>query len=117
MAISFATTVAASVTNITPNLVFDFTIDGTLNGNLPTFNGTVGMNVAAAPAIQDLAGNREAAIDDVDQQQWVAVDANPRAGKHDHNERHRQPCATTVPAARRLLRVKPAAVAFLVGRG
>jgi len=43
---------------VTPNLVFDFTLDGTADGgDLAALNGTVGLNIAASPTIQDLAGN------------------------------------------------------------
>jgi hypothetical protein len=48
---------AAGVSSITPNLVFDFPVDGTLNGDLANLSGTVGLNVRATPAITDLAGN------------------------------------------------------------
>jgi hypothetical protein len=52
------TPISSSVTAITPNLVFDFTIDGTADGgDLSTLNGTVGLNIAASPTITDLAGN------------------------------------------------------------
>jgi hypothetical protein len=52
------TPINGSVTAITPNLVFDFTIDGTADGgDLSTLNGTVGLDIASSPAIKDLAGN------------------------------------------------------------
>ncbi|MGC1378890.1 MAG: cadherin-like domain-containing protein [Anaerolineales bacterium] len=51
------TTPIAGVSSVTPNLVFDFTVDGTVSGNLPTLNGVVGLNIAASPAVKDLAGN------------------------------------------------------------
>ena len=43
-------------TNITPNLVFEFFVDGTAGGDLPSLNGTVGLDVTPT-TITDLAGN------------------------------------------------------------
>ena len=52
------TPVSSSVSAVTPNLVYDFTIDGIVDGgNLAALNGTVGLNVASSPVITDLAGN------------------------------------------------------------
>ncbi len=48
---------AGSITAITPNLVFDFSVNGSLNGNLSTLNGTVGLDIAPSPTIIDMAGN------------------------------------------------------------
>ncbi len=57
------TTIAPGVSAITPNLVFDFTVDGSLNGDLSTLNGTVGLNVSPSPTITDLAGNTLAVVE------------------------------------------------------
>jgi hypothetical protein len=51
------TTTITSVGSVTPNLVFDLTLDGGVDGNLSNLNGTVGLNIAASPVITDLAGN------------------------------------------------------------
>jgi uncharacterized repeat protein (TIGR01451 family) len=52
------TPINGSVTAVTPNVVFDFTIDGIADGgNLPSLNGTVGLDIAASPAVTDLTGN------------------------------------------------------------
>lgn len=51
------TTTITSVGSVTPNLVFDFTLDGGVNGNLSNLNGAVGLDISASPIITDLAGN------------------------------------------------------------
>ncbi len=44
-------------TNITPNVVFEFFVDGTAGGDLPGLDGTVGLDVNPTTIITDLAGN------------------------------------------------------------
>jgi large repetitive protein len=47
----------AATTAITPNLVFDFYVDGSLSGDLSSLTGTVGLDITVSPSITDLAGN------------------------------------------------------------
>ena len=65
---------------------------------------------------EDLAEDGEAALDNIEQQERVAVDANPRSREHDDNERRGEPRAAVVPFARGLLGIKPAPVAVLIRR-
>jgi len=52
------TPISSSVTAVTPNLVFDFTVDGIADGgDLANLNGPVGVDIAASPTVKDLAGN------------------------------------------------------------
>src|SRR4051812_836892 len=66
---------------------------------------------------KNLAQDREAPLDDVYEQEWISVNAHERAREQQKQQQPTYISAPPVEPAGDLLRIDPAAVAFLIGGG